>query len=66
MRFAKLENSLLLAYMVAMYDFELAADKQGNPTTASVPKPNRQFNTAQKPVETVWLRYKPRKDVVGA
>jgi len=66
MRFAKLENSLLLSYMVAMYDFELAADKEGNPTTEPAPMPNRQFNAAQKPFETVWLRYRPRKDVVGA
>ncbi|KXJ96447.1 cytochrome P450 6A1 [Microdochium bolleyi] len=65
MRFAKLENALILAYFVAMYEFELAADAQGNPATKAPPLPNRLENAAQKPAETQWLRFKPRTDAAA-
>jgi hypothetical protein len=59
MKFAKLEMSLINAYFVAMFDYELS-DKDGNQVFEPPPPVNRNQNQAQKPARPTFLRYKPR------
>lgn len=59
MRFAKLEMALILAYFLAMFDFELS-DSEGNPSTEHPPPIDRNQIQAQKPSRTQYLRYKLR------
>lgn len=59
MRFAKLEMNIILAYFMAMFDFELS-DSQGNATTKWPLPIDRNQMQAQKPADPHWLRYKPR------
>ncbi|KAM0815388.1 putative Cytochrome P450 6A1 [Seiridium cardinale] len=61
MKFAKLEMTLIIAYFVAEYDFELS-DAQGNATSERPPPVNRNQNQAQKPSRPVFIRYSPRQD----
>lgn len=59
MRFAKLEMNLMLAYLMAMFDFELA-DSKGDPAFEG-PKPiSRNEPGVTKPYEKVYLRYQMR------
>ncbi|KAH6656578.1 cytochrome P450 6A1 [Truncatella angustata] len=61
MKFAKLEMSLIIAYFVAEYDFELS-DAQGNRTSEAPPPVDRNQNQAQKPSKTTYVRYRRRQD----
>lgn len=60
MRFAKLENTLIVAFFLAYFDFELT-DKHGDAMkeTSSV---NRNEHTASKPRDPMYLQYKLRQD----
>jgi len=60
MRFAKLEVTLILAYFFAQFDFELAADAKGTPSTKPIPLPSNDVLFATRPSDPVHLRYKPR------
>ena len=59
MRFAKLEQNIITAFFIAMFDYELT-DKVGNPVSET---PAVDFNghAAEKPKERVYLKYKLRK-----
>ena len=57
MRFAKLENTLIVAFFVAYFDEIKLSDAKGNETTR-IPATNRNSNTAVKPTERVYLKYK--------
>ncbi|KAK3073790.1 hypothetical protein LTR53_004314 [Teratosphaeriaceae sp. CCFEE 6253] len=57
MRFAKLEMAVILAFFVAYFDDFVVSDAQGN-ETSRIPPPNRNFHTAHKPDEKVYLGYK--------
>lgn len=59
MRLAKLEITLIVAYFMARFDFELS-DKQGNPSKEMPQLPGRNEHTAKKSKVPVYLRYKPR------
>jgi len=58
MRFAKLEQNIILAFFLATFDFELA-DKDGN-RVEGVPKSD--FNTfaATKPKDKIYVKYSAR------
>jgi sterol 14-demethylase len=60
MRLAKLEITLIVAYFVSQFDFELS-DKHGNPTSEPPRLPDRNEHTAQKAKVPVYLRYRPRR-----
>ncbi|KAF2157541.1 cytochrome P450 [Myriangium duriaei CBS 260.36] len=51
MRFAKLEQNIIIAFFMAMFDFELADKEKG------VPEIDVNANSAHKPAEKVLLRY---------
>ncbi|TLD37158.1 cytochrome P450 [Venturia nashicola] len=55
MRFAKLENVLITAFWVAMFEFELV-DRDGKPTE-ELPQVDINGFTANKPANTKYLRY---------
>ena len=57
MRFAKLENTLIMAFFVAYFDEIKLSDGKGNETT-QIPTTNRNANAAGKPTERVYLKYK--------
>ncbi|TVY15052.1 Sterol 14-demethylase [Lachnellula arida] len=59
MRFAKLEQNIITAFFIAMFDYELT-DKVGTPISQTPPV---DFNghSATKPKEKVYLKYKLRK-----
>ncbi len=59
MRLAKLEISLLVAYFITTFDFELS-DKHGNQSSGKPQLPHRNEHTAVKSRVPVYLRYKPR------
>lgn len=59
MRFAKLENNLITALWLAMFEYELV-DEAGNPTD-EIPQVNIDGFTAHKPSNTKYLKYWPRK-----
>ena len=63
MRFAKLEQSMILTYFIATFDFELC-DTEGNPID-KLPDNWENHNgwNATKPSQRVKLRYSLRKDV---
>ncbi|KAK5134759.1 hypothetical protein LTR08_006134 [Meristemomyces frigidus] len=56
MRFAKLENTIIVAFFVAYFDEIKLSDAQGNETTR-IPRTNRNTLTALKPTEKVYLKY---------
>ncbi|THW45271.1 cytochrome P450 6A1 [Aureobasidium pullulans] len=58
MRFAKLEQNIILAFFLAYFDFELA-DKNGN-TGVKVPQSDSNNHAAVKPKERVYVKYRPR------
>ena len=58
MRFAKLENNMIVAFFAAYFDFQLT-DKNGNRTK---PSPvDRNEHTAHKPHEPMYLKYSLRE-----
>jgi len=59
MRFAKLENNIIIAFFIAMFEISLC-DKKGNPV--SEPPPTN-FNkpSAAKPDPTAYIKYRVRK-----
>jgi len=57
MRFAKLENNLIVAFFLAYFDDLKLANAKGNETTR-VPPTNRNNHTARKPDEKVYIKYK--------
>jgi hypothetical protein len=59
MRFAKLENNIITAFWLAMFDYELV-DARGNPTT-EIPREDINGFTAQKPKTPIHLKYTVRK-----
>lgn len=59
MKFAKLENSIIIAHFIAMFDFELS-DKNRKPK-AEIPLVNFNKPSAVKPDTPVYIKYKLRK-----
>ncbi|KAJ4391113.1 hypothetical protein N0V93_004728 [Gnomoniopsis smithogilvyi] len=59
-RFAKLEITLIMAYLFALFEFELAKDACGGPATNGPPLQTHNAHFASRPVEPVYLRFKPR------
>ncbi|KAF2769691.1 cytochrome P450 [Teratosphaeria nubilosa] len=57
MRFAKLENNMIVAFFLAYFDDIKLADENGRETDR-VPPANRNRYTAHKPDEVVYLKYK--------
>ncbi|KAH9828353.1 Cytochrome-P450 6A1, partial [Teratosphaeria destructans] len=57
MRFAKLENTMIVAFFLAYFDDIKLADEQGRETDR-VPPVNRNRYTAHKPDEIIYLKYK--------
>ncbi|KAK4542279.1 hypothetical protein LTR36_006932 [Oleoguttula mirabilis] len=57
MRFAKLENNLIVAFFLAYFDEIKLSDAKGNETTR-IPQTDRNKHTAHKPAEKVYLKYK--------
>lgn len=57
MRFAKLENNLIVAFFVAYFSDVKLADAKGHETTR-VPPNNRNYHTAHKPAEKIFLKFK--------
>ncbi|WPG98355.1 Hypothetical protein R9X50_00114400 [Acrodontium crateriforme] len=57
MRFAKLENNMLVSFFLAYFDEITLADRNGN-DTATLPRVNRNSPTAAKPLDPIWLKYK--------
>lgn len=56
MRFAKLEQNIIVAFFMAYFDFELAYPEKG------VPENDYNAGSAQKPKEKAWIRYKVRSE----
>jgi hypothetical protein len=59
MRFAKLENNIITAFWLAMFDYEIV-DMNGNPTT-EIPKTELNGSTARKPKTPVRLKFTARE-----
>ncbi|KAK4565693.1 hypothetical protein LTR86_003541 [Recurvomyces mirabilis] len=57
MRFAKLENNIIVAFFLAYFSDIKLANADGSETTR-IPETNRNNHTAHKPNEHVWLKYK--------
>ncbi|KAK5120820.1 hypothetical protein LTR85_005887 [Meristemomyces frigidus] len=57
MRFAKLENNLIVAFFLAYFDEIKLSDAKGNETTR-IPPTNRNRHSAHKPDEKIYLKYK--------
>jgi sterol 14-demethylase len=61
MRFAKLEQNIIVAFFILMFDYDLS-DWKGN--IVSTPTPiNLNAFSAMKPDPKVYLRYKVRDEV---
>ena len=60
MRFAKLENNLIVAFFAAYFDEVQVSDKEGN-TITKVPSVNRNNHSARKPDEHIYLKYRAQK-----
>jgi cytochrome P450 len=58
MRFAKLEQNIILAFFLATFDFELA-DKDGN-RVEGVPKTDFNALSATKPKDKIYVKYSVR------
>ena len=57
MRFAKLENNLIVAFFLGYFDDIKLADAAGR-ETSRIPPTNRNRYTAHKPDEKIFLKYK--------
>lgn len=62
MKFAKLENNLMTAFFVAMFDFGLC-DGSGK-DVARPPKVNLNRHSAYRPDENIYLKYRTREKAV--
>ncbi|KAK7987045.1 hypothetical protein PG996_006349 [Apiospora saccharicola] len=60
MRLAKLEITMLMASLVAHFEFQ-PSDAQGSKTTGEFPLVHRNGHRMEKPKTPVYLRYKERK-----
>jgi hypothetical protein len=60
MRFEKLELTLINAYFVATFDYELS-DKKGRAIVGQIPAVDQNAHAAQKSEQAIFLRYKPRR-----
>lgn len=49
-----------MAYFFALFDFELAADASGSQTTTGPSLQTHNVHFASRPMESIYLRYKPR------
>ena len=58
MKFAKLENNVIIAMFLAYFDNIHLVDKYGKPTER-IPEVNNNGHTAHKPKENVWVKFKP-------
>lgn len=58
MKFAKLENNVIISHFVAMFEFELV-DKEGK-KTVEIPRTDFNAHTTVKPKERPTLRYRVR------
>lgn len=58
MQFAKMENSLILAFFLTMFDFELV-DKEGNQVN-ELPPMDLNNKATSKPKTKVYLKYTRR------
>lgn len=58
MRFAKLEQVLITAIWLAMFEYEIV-DKNGQPTM-EIPRENMNGFSAQPPDRNVYFKYKLR------
>ncbi|EON68791.1 hypothetical protein W97_08049 [Coniosporium apollinis CBS 100218] len=58
MRFAKLEQNIIVAFFVAMFDFEVT-DREGR--SMKLPKTDRNGHAASKPSKPVYLKYRVRE-----
>ncbi|KAF7560199.1 hypothetical protein G7046_g3949 [Stylonectria norvegica] len=61
MRFAKLEQYLIVAFFTTMFDYT-ACDINGNPITTPTPIDLNAFS-ARRPEPRVYLKYKVKKDI---
>lgn len=59
MRFAKLEQVLITAFWLSMFDYELV-NKDGQPMT-NIPRENINAFSAHKPDQKVYFKYKLRE-----
>lgn len=59
MRFAKLEQNIIVAFFIMMFDYDLC-DQKGNIVSTPTPIDLNAFS-ASKPDPKVYLRYKVRK-----
>lgn len=58
MRFAKLENNLIVSFFVAYFEQVQLADQQGN-LAKKIPAVDRNKHTAHKPNEQIFLKFRP-------
>lgn len=58
MRFAKLEQNIIVSFFVAMFDFEVT-DREGR--SMELPKTDRNGHSASKPSKPVYLKYRVRE-----
>ena len=56
MRFAKLEQNLIIAFFLAYFPNVQVSDARGN-RTSHVPPVNRNNHTAKKPDQNVYIKY---------
>lgn len=61
MRFAKLENSVIVAFFLAYFDEIRLTDARGKPV-ARVPDCNINNHSSHKPDEQILLKYKLRNE----
>lgn len=60
MRFAKLENNIITAFWVAAFEEMQLVDADGK--TSGSPAVDRNFHSATKPAQKVYINYTPRKN----
>jgi hypothetical protein len=63
-RLAKLEITILTAYFLTAFEYELS-HKDGSTHPVPTPVIDRNKHTACKSDLPVYIRYKPRREVVG-
>ncbi|KAF3354516.1 hypothetical protein VdG1_07445 [Verticillium dahliae VDG1] len=61
MKIAKTEMTIVLAYFIAIFDFELS-DKHGNKINREARQINRNAELAEKPRSHIHLRYRRRSE----
>jgi cytochrome P450 len=59
MRFAKLENNVITAFWVAMFEGEKLVDRDGRST--GMPEVDLNLHSAHKPERKVWIEYENRQ-----